>query len=172
LWKKPTAHSQNILHVDVLYNIKRKKYKMVCAELAFAKSPSTEWSWFSNTNFIFFYLTRPGLVPTIYRTQGEPANHYATDAVPFFILFLLIFLIKISYCSSIYYLNWLARNQNNVSEWSDISTRWLLLAHLAKGNVSFYHHLAPVVRRLSSVYFSHFNLLLWNKWVIVTEDLP
>ena len=24
--KKPTAHSQNILHVDVLYNIKRKKY--------------------------------------------------------------------------------------------------------------------------------------------------
>jgi hypothetical protein len=45
--------------------------------------------------------------------------------------------------------DWLARNQNNVSEWSDISTQWLLLAHLAKGNVSFYHHLAPVVRRLS-----------------------
>ena len=42
--KKPTAHSQNILHVDVLYNIKRKKYKTVCAELAFTKSPSTEWS--------------------------------------------------------------------------------------------------------------------------------
>ena len=41
--KKPTAH-QNILHVDVLYNIKRKKYQTVCAELAFAKSPSTEWS--------------------------------------------------------------------------------------------------------------------------------
>jgi hypothetical protein len=35
--KKPTAHSQNILHVNVLYNIKRKKYKTVCAELAFAK---------------------------------------------------------------------------------------------------------------------------------------
>ena len=33
--KKPTAH---VLHVDVLYNIKRKKYKTVCAELAFAKS--------------------------------------------------------------------------------------------------------------------------------------
>ena len=28
--KKTTAHSQNILHVDVLYNIKRKKYKTVC----------------------------------------------------------------------------------------------------------------------------------------------
>ena len=47
--------------------------------------------------------------------------------------------------------DWLDRNQNNVSEWSDISTRWLLLAHLAKSNVSFYHHLAPVVRRLSFV---------------------
>jgi hypothetical protein len=35
--KKTTAHSQNILRVDALYNIKRKKYKTVCAELAFAK---------------------------------------------------------------------------------------------------------------------------------------
>ena len=42
--KKTTAHSQNMLHVDVLYNIKRKKYKTVCAELAFTKSPSTEWA--------------------------------------------------------------------------------------------------------------------------------
>ena len=45
----------------------------------------------------------------------------------------------------------LTRNQNNVSEWSDISTQWLLLTHLAKGNASFYHHLAPVVLRLSFV---------------------
>ena len=36
LWKKTTAHSQNILHVNVLYNIKGKKYKTVCAELAIA----------------------------------------------------------------------------------------------------------------------------------------
>jgi hypothetical protein len=42
--KYPTAYSQNMLHVDVLYTIKRKKYKTVCAELAFTKSPSTEWS--------------------------------------------------------------------------------------------------------------------------------
>ena len=47
--------------------------------------------------------------------------------------------------------NWLARNQNNVSEWSDISTERLLLTHLAKGKVSIYHHLAPVVRRLSLI---------------------
>ena len=35
--EKPTADGQNILHVDTLYNIKRKKYKTVCAELAFTK---------------------------------------------------------------------------------------------------------------------------------------
>jgi hypothetical protein len=55
--KKTTAHSQNILHVDVLYNIKRKKYKMVCAELAFAKSPSTEGScWCIEFIILFLYL--------------------------------------------------------------------------------------------------------------------
>ena len=45
--------------------------------------------------------------------------------------------------------------------------RHSFLAHLAKGKVSFCHHLTSVVRRLSSVHFSHFNLLLWNpsvKW--------
>jgi hypothetical protein len=29
----------------------------------------------------FFGLTRPGLKPTIYRTRGKHANHYATNAV-------------------------------------------------------------------------------------------
>ena len=31
----------------------------------------------------FIVLTRPGLEPTIYRTRGEHANHYATDAVSY-----------------------------------------------------------------------------------------
>ena len=35
----------------------------------------------TNTNFKVFGLTRPGLEPTIYRTRGEHANHYTTDAV-------------------------------------------------------------------------------------------
>ena len=35
----------------------------------------------TNTNFIVFGLTPPGLESTIYRTRGEHANHYATDAV-------------------------------------------------------------------------------------------
>ena len=34
-----------------------------------------------NTNFIVFGLIRLGLEPTIYRTRGKHANHYATDAV-------------------------------------------------------------------------------------------
>jgi hypothetical protein len=34
----------------------------------------------TNTNFIVFGLTRSGLEPTIYRTRGEHANHYTTDA--------------------------------------------------------------------------------------------
>jgi hypothetical protein len=34
------------------------------------------------------------------------------------------------------------------------------LAHLAKGNVGFWHHLASIVCCLSFVNFSHFNLLL------------
>ena len=35
----------------------------------------------TNTNFIVFGLTQPGLEPTIYRTRGEHANHYATNTV-------------------------------------------------------------------------------------------
>jgi hypothetical protein len=35
----------------------------------------------TNTNFIVFCLTRPGLEPTTYSTRVEHANHYATNAV-------------------------------------------------------------------------------------------
>ena len=40
----------------------------------------------TDTNFIVFGLTRPGLEPTIYHTRGEHANHYTTDAVTKFIM--------------------------------------------------------------------------------------
>ena len=46
-----------------------------------------------------------------------------------------------------------------------LSNDWLILC--AKGNMSFCQHLLSIVCRLSSVYFSHFNLLLWKpsaKW--------
>jgi hypothetical protein len=35
----------------------------------------------TNTHFIVFGLTLLGLERTIYRTQGEHANHYTTAAV-------------------------------------------------------------------------------------------
>ena len=34
----------------------------------------------ANTNVIAFALTRPRLESSIYRTRGEHANHYTTDA--------------------------------------------------------------------------------------------
>jgi hypothetical protein len=55
------------------------------------------------------------------------------------------------------------RDQNKYSQTCPCGHLYLkisFLAHLAKGNVSFYHHLASVVRRMSSINFSHFNLLL------------
>ena len=38
-----------------------------------------------NTNFIVFGLIRTRLKPTIYRTRGEHANHYTTDAVKLYL---------------------------------------------------------------------------------------
>jgi hypothetical protein len=35
----------------------------------------------TNTNFIVLGLTRSGIEPTTYRTQGEHAKQYATDVV-------------------------------------------------------------------------------------------
>jgi hypothetical protein len=37
----------------------------------------------TNTNFIIFGLTRPGIEPTIYRIRDEHATHYTTNAVYF-----------------------------------------------------------------------------------------
>ena len=90
----------------------------------------------TNTNFIVFDLTRRGLDPTIYRIGGvmvsvlvsstgdrefEPRSDQTKD-------------YKIGICC--FSTNhaalrrkskdWLAQNQNNVSEWSDMSTRRLL----------------------------------------------
>ena len=39
------------------------------------------------------------------------------------------------------------------------------LAHLAKGHVSFCHHLLSVIRRK----LSHLNLLLWNPWTKLNQ---
>jgi hypothetical protein len=67
-----------------------------------------------------FGLTWSGLEPTIYRTQGEQANHYTTDVVRDMIW--RYELNSQKYKSK----GWLARNQYNVFEWSDMSTGELL----------------------------------------------
>ena len=35
----------------------------------------------TNTNFIVFGLTQPGLETMIYQTRGERSNHYTKDVV-------------------------------------------------------------------------------------------
>ena len=43
--KKQQQHTLKIFYMWMFcITVKRKKYKTVCAELTFAKSPSTEWS--------------------------------------------------------------------------------------------------------------------------------
>ena len=37
----------------------------------------------TNTNFMIFGLTRPGIEPTIYHIRDEHANHYTTNAIYF-----------------------------------------------------------------------------------------
>jgi hypothetical protein len=61
---KTTAHIQNILYVDDLHNIKRKKYKLFVQNWHSPKSPSTEWSWFflHRTCNIFFICYAVGLL--------------------------------------------------------------------------------------------------------------
>ena len=77
----------------------------------------------TNTNFIVFGLIRPGLEPTIYHTRGEHANHYAIDAVssPFGEKFTSSYQCRTLTALRSKSKNWLARNQDNVSEWSDMS---------------------------------------------------
>ena len=71
----------------------------------------------ANTNCIVFGLTRSGLEPTIYRTRGEHANHYGTDAVYHFLLFLILAIV--SWIYSVY--------SNNLS--FIISPRLQMISH-------------------------------------------
>ena len=44
-------------------------------------------------SYIVLGMTRLGLEPTIYRTQGEHANHYTTDMVDFTLKYQTILII-------------------------------------------------------------------------------
>jgi hypothetical protein len=75
-----------MLHVDVLYDIKRKKYKTVCAELAFAKSPSTEWSWILYRTYNSFSLIAKSIA-----LEASTLTITLPMRFPIFILFLFFF---------------------------------------------------------------------------------
>ena len=72
-----------MLHVDVLYTIKRKKYKTVCAELAFTKSPSTEWSWFYiELIILFLYLLDSWIIAqSVSRSVGQAGRQSVTHSL-------------------------------------------------------------------------------------------
>ena len=70
----------------------------------------------TNTNFIVFGATRPGIEPTIYRTRGEHANHYAPDAVPMAMGFTYDFYAnRWRMCSISYYFRNSSASINNVT---------------------------------------------------------
>jgi hypothetical protein len=58
----------------------------------------------------------------------------------------------------------------NHRPWASKSSA-LFLAHLAKGQVSFCHHLASVICPSIRRKLSHFNLLLRNHWAICNQIL-
>jgi hypothetical protein len=85
----------------------------------------------TNTNFIVFGLTQSGLELTIYHTRWEHANHYITDAVlrnrNSYIDSLMVFNATFNNISVMWKRkDWLAWNQDNMSEWGDMSIRGLL----------------------------------------------
>ena len=72
---KTTTHSQNILHEDTLYNIKRNKYKTVCAQLAFANFTFNRMVmiFYRICNFVLFAMV--GLLQyskTVWSKVGTP----------------------------------------------------------------------------------------------------
>jgi hypothetical protein len=73
----------------------------------------------TNTNLIFFGLTRPGLERTIYRTRGEHANNYTTDMVS---------------------MKWIIWKERNVAKYQkQIATKSKRI-HILKAEISFYFH--------------------------------
>ena len=64
-----------LLHSDIISWFRANKSLILLFKATYLAEKAT------NKNFIVFGFTRPGLEPTIYRTQSEHANHYTTDAI-------------------------------------------------------------------------------------------
>jgi hypothetical protein len=79
------------IHRPLLQNLATMRHaaplghiSLILSQPVFALSPlcCLLWGEATNTNFIVSGLTRSGIEPMIYHTQGEQANHYTTNAVP------------------------------------------------------------------------------------------
>ena len=85
-----------------------------------------------------------------------------------YIIYIFYWFLKVNFHQ---FINFSYKTQSNLSMWSPLFSSHLylkviFLAHLAKGHVSFCHHLASgVVRRK----LSHLNLLLWNCWTKLNQ---
>jgi hypothetical protein len=90
--KKPTALSQNILHVDALYNIKKKEIQNGLCRIGIRQSHLRQ-----NGRFPIFILCYLFLC---YQCDSQFLFYviffYATDAIPNFYFILSFFFIKIS----------------------------------------------------------------------------
>jgi hypothetical protein len=66
-----------LLHSDTLFCFRANQVFALSPQCCVLSGEAT------NTNFKVFGLSRPGpgLKSTLYRTRGEHANHYTTDAV-------------------------------------------------------------------------------------------
>ena len=62
------------LHSDTLFRFRANQSLLLLLNAVWLAEAT-------NTNFIVFGLTRPGLQHMIYHTRGEHAYHYATDVV-------------------------------------------------------------------------------------------
>jgi hypothetical protein len=106
--KKPTALSQNILHVDALYNIKKKEIQNGLCRIGIRQSHLRKNGRFPifilcylflcyqcDSQFLFYFIFF-----LCYQCDSQFLFYviffYATDAIPNFYFILSFFLIKIS----------------------------------------------------------------------------
>ena len=116
----------------------------------------------TNTNFIVFSLTRPVLETTIYRTRGEHANHYATDALRTVILSFSYFqqqhryqqhedIIQFNYQIHVF----LVRKHVTSLVYTDI---WLVQT---TANIVFVHRISNILQQV-------YRAFLINRWSTIT----
>jgi hypothetical protein len=79
-WANNRQRVDMSLHSDTLFWFRANQFLLFLLNAAFLAKKQ-------QIPFYILCLIRPGLVPTIYRTRGEHANHYATDGGSLFLFY-------------------------------------------------------------------------------------